>query len=134
MHLDGTVISRRPASASSCSRVDSFAIRVVTKSGAPKRSPTAAPLAFRRHNSTGESKKPDNTSPDRGAIPFELAPIGQAVSHEEGKEEMSVIQGVGWLGVRTERFNEMLHFYREIMRLTPTVEIADQFALFDLPG
>ena len=45
-----------------------------------------------------------------------------------------MIQGIGWLGVRTDRFDEMVRFYRDVMHLTPTIEIPRQFALFDLPG
>ena len=45
-----------------------------------------------------------------------------------------MILGIGWLGLRTERFTEMAEFYRDVMGLTPTLEIPGQFLVFDLPG
>ena len=44
-----------------------------------------------------------------------------------------MIRGVAWVGVRTERFIEMMDFYRNVMGLAPTLEIPGQFAMFDLP-
>ena len=42
------------------------------------------------------------------------------------------VLGLGWLGVRTERYDEMVAFYRDIFGLTPEIE-ENGFALFNLP-
>jgi len=44
-----------------------------------------------------------------------------------------MILGIGWVGVRTERFVEMMDFYRNVMGLAPTLEIPGQFAMVDRP-
>jgi catechol 2,3-dioxygenase-like lactoylglutathione lyase family enzyme len=42
------------------------------------------------------------------------------------------VLGLGWLGVRTERYQEMVAFYRDVFGLTAEVEEGG-FALFSLP-
>jgi catechol 2,3-dioxygenase-like lactoylglutathione lyase family enzyme len=44
------------------------------------------------------------------------------------------VKGIAWLGVRTERYDAMTRFYRDVFGLEPRFEIPGQFAVFDLPG
>ncbi len=43
------------------------------------------------------------------------------------------IKGIGWLGTRTSRFQEMVKFARECLGLSPSFPESD-FAIFELPN
>lgn len=44
-----------------------------------------------------------------------------------------MIRALGWLGVRTEHFDELLRFYQDVLDLAPT-EVTEDFALLELPN
>ena len=44
-----------------------------------------------------------------------------------------MIRSISWLGVRTDRFDAMALFYRQVMGIEPTT-VEDDFMLFDLPN
>lgn len=44
-----------------------------------------------------------------------------------------MIRSISWLGVRTERFDAMADFYREVIGIEPAAS-EDDFLLFELPN
>jgi hypothetical protein len=48
-------------------------------------------------------------------------------------ELLMKIKGIVWLGTRTDRFDQMTDFCREVMGLSQTL-LEPGFAIFDLPN
>ena len=44
------------------------------------------------------------------------------------------VKGIAWLGTRTDRFNEMVHFARDVLGLSEPYRLKHDFAVFDLPN
>ncbi len=49
-----------------------------------------------------------------------------------GLEAPMTVQQLGWLGTRTDRYHEMVTFYRDVLGLRLVHEVPD-FAVFELP-